>query len=46
MHFKKMKSRREKSVFSGDGYQWEVGGHREGGLQVSMVDVFCFHILK
>jgi hypothetical protein len=28
---KKMKGKREKRVFSGGGYQWEVSGHKERG---------------
>jgi hypothetical protein len=39
-----MKDKREKYVFPGGRYQWEVGGHKERGMRVNMADIFCIHI--
>jgi hypothetical protein len=42
-HFKTMKGRRVKQVYSRGGYQWERLGTRKMGMRGNMADVFCIH---
>jgi hypothetical protein len=39
-----MKSRREKEIFSGGGYQCVCGGIRNGRMRVNIVDIFHIKI--
>jgi hypothetical protein len=39
-----MKGRREKQVFSGGGYQWEVGVYKEKGNEGEYDGLICSHI--
>jgi hypothetical protein len=44
MSFFKNREQEVKQALSGDGYQWERGGYKEG--RVNIVEILCTHVRK